>query len=186
MPAMPSRKSNGVIQPAVDASGCSIPVARTVYGYDSRDRLESKATPQGTLGYGYDNAGNLTSISTSTPGGAAMTYTHDVLNRLDTVTDASGQLTDYGYDEVGNLQSVALHDGITAAYGYNAVNQLTTLVHSRHTIGDVASYTYGLNPTGHHHAALESGIAITVGSGAGASPANPRSAVYTYDALWRL
>jgi uncharacterized protein RhaS with RHS repeats len=42
-----------------DASGT------TNYGYDALDRLSSKATPQGTLSYTYDLAGNVGSMTSS-------------------------------------------------------------------------------------------------------------------------
>ena len=45
-----------------DASG------QTTYNYDNMDRLSSKVTPEGTLSYTYDAAGNLASISSSNGG----------------------------------------------------------------------------------------------------------------------
>ena len=148
----------------LDASG------ETIYGYDSRDQLISKATPQGTLGYSHDAAGNVESINTNTPDGASMTYTYDDLNRLDTVTGTNNQVIEYGYDEVGNLQHVALPNGVSTGYGYNAVNRLTTLTHFR-AGQTIASYDYGLHATGHRRAVFENG---------------GRTAAYDYDLLWRL
>src|SRR3989442_13357371 len=42
-----------------DASG------QTTYGYDNRNRLVSKATPEGTLTYSYDAAGDVKTIQPS-------------------------------------------------------------------------------------------------------------------------
>ena len=156
--------ASGQRERMIDASG------ETVYGYDARDRLTSKATPQGTLAYGYDAAGNLLNLETSTPEGAAMVYSYDGANRLDTVTDRNNQVTDYGYDEVGNLQSVALPNGAVAGYGYNAVNRVTLLT-IQSAQGVLASYQYGLCATGHRRAAFED---------------SGRTSVYEYDTLWRL
>ena len=144
----------------------------TIYSYDDRDRLTSKATPEGTLGYGYDDQNNLKSITSSTPGGAAVSYTYDALNRLSTVNDVNNQQTIYNYDAVGNLGSVALPNGVTSVYHYDALNRLSTLTHtSAASIGAIASYAYGVFPTGQRQMAAE-------GTG--------RTSVYSYDTLWRL
>ena len=144
----------------------------TIYSYDDRDRLTSKATPEGTLGYGYDDQNNLKSITSSTPGGAAVTYTYDALNRLSTVNDVNNQQTIYHYDAVGNLGSIALPNGVTSVYNYDALNRLSTLTHtSAAMITAIASYAYGVFPTGQRQMAAE-------GTG--------RTSVYSYDALWRL
>jgi RHS repeat-associated protein len=147
----------------------------TTYFYDDRDRLETVQRPEGTLGYGWDAASNLKSITSGTAGAAYMGYTYDVLNRLGTVIDANSEVTTYGYDLNGNLETVALPTGVTATYGYNAVNRLESLVHTKN-LATLVSYGYGLNPTGHRRETLE-----------GSAPSEPtRSVTYTYDDLWRL
>lgn len=55
--------------------------------YDNRDRLKTKATPDGTLSYTYDAHGNVLTIVSSNTNGASMTYTYDVLNRLASAKD---------------------------------------------------------------------------------------------------
>ena len=72
-----------------DASG------QTTYGYDNRNRLVSKATPEGTLTYSYDATGDVKTIQSSNAGGANLVYAYDTLNRLGTVTDVNGS-TVYG------------------------------------------------------------------------------------------
>ncbi len=52
-----------------DASGL------TTYNYDNMDRLSSKVTPEGTLSYTYDAAGNLASIASSNANGDEITHT---------------------------------------------------------------------------------------------------------------
>ena len=61
--------------------------------YDNRDRLKTKATPEGTLGYTYDAHGNVLTITSSNTNGASVTYVPDVLNRLSTVTDPPWSVT---------------------------------------------------------------------------------------------
>src|SRR5262249_43541012 len=74
-----------------DASGV------TNYPYAPQDRLLTKATPFGTVTYTYDTAGNTQTLVSSNAGGASMTYGYDAMNRLKSVTDASG-VTSYSYD----------------------------------------------------------------------------------------
>jgi choice-of-anchor C domain-containing protein len=146
-----------------DASGS------TTYSYDNRDRLLSKATPQGTLSYSYDPAGNLTRIQSNHAGGAAMDYAYDPRNRLATVTDAEGRVTTYSYDAVGNLAGFLYPNGVQTTYTYNPLNRLTNVTGARG--GTLASYTYTLGPSGNR-------TAVTEASG--------RRVDYTYDDLYRL
>ena len=55
--------------------------------YDNRDRLKTKATPEGTLNYTYDAHSNLLSIVSSNTNGASLAYSYDALNRLSKVCD---------------------------------------------------------------------------------------------------
>jgi YD repeat-containing protein len=147
-----------------DASGS------TTYSYDNRDRLLSKVTPQGTLSYSYDAAGNLTRIQSNHAGGAAMDYSYDARNRLASVTDAEGRVTTYSYDAVGNLAGFLYPNGVQTTYTYNTVNRLTNVTGARGG-ATIAGYTYTLGPSGNR-------TAVTEASG--------RSVDYTYDDLYRL
>jgi YD repeat-containing protein len=142
-----------------DASGS------TTYSYDNRDRLLSKATPQGTLSYSYDPAGNLTRIQSNHAGGAAMDYAYDPRNRLASVTDAEGRVTTYSYDAVGNLAGFLYPNGVQTTYTYNLVNRLTNVTGARGAT-TIAGYTYTLGPSGNR-------TAVTEASG--------RRVDYTYD-----
>src|SRR5712691_1988019 len=82
--------------------------------YDNRDRLKTKATPEGTLTYTYDAHGNVLTINSSNTNGASMTYTYEALNRLASAKDnriaAQGgpsTPTTYTYDAAGNLTGYA-------------------------------------------------------------------------------
>ena len=147
----------------------------TGYGYDGRNRLVSKTTPQGTLSYTYDNAGNLLSLRSSNQNGVAVDYDYDELNRLKTATGlVSGArpgtgTTSYSYDEVGNLSGYVYPNGVTTAYTYNTLNRLTDMVISK--TASIASYVYELGPAGNRTSVTEK---------------NGRKAAYTYDDLYRL
>src|SRR2546427_2588208 len=100
----------------------------TTYQYDQRDRLLQKATPQGTLTYTYDAAGNLGSIRSSNTGGTSVDYAYDALNHLSTVTDnrlSPNGITTYAYDNAGNLRSFLYPNGVQHTYNYNTLSRLT-------------------------------------------------------------
>lgn len=155
----------------VDASG------RTTYGYDSRDRLISKASPQGTLAYTYDATGNLASVTSPHTNGLAVRYSYDALNRLSSVTDnvaGSGNrpalgTTIYNYNAVGSLTGYVYPNGVRTAYIYNSLNRLTSIIISR--TGTLAGFTYTVDASGHRLSATETG---------------GRQVSYTYDNLNRL
>ncbi|MET0645080.1 MAG: RHS repeat-associated core domain-containing protein [Pyrinomonadaceae bacterium] len=149
-----------------DASGT------TNYVYDLRDRLSSKETPQGTLSYGYDAAGNLTSMRSSNADGASVDYTYDDLNRLEQVVDhrLAATTTAYTYDPVGNLKSKARPNGVRDDYVYDTRNLLTSLSTGR-AGATQASYAYTLDRTGRRLSSTEH---------------TGRTYTYTYDALYRL
>ena len=126
----------------------------TTYNYDTRDRLQSKQTPFGTLSYTYDNAGDVLSITSSNLNGASVSYAYDQLNRLHTVTDNAVQLagannvvTTYGYDAAGNLKSVAYPNTLTTSYSYDLLNRLAKVA-STTPNSAVASYQYTLGAAG--------------------------------------
>ncbi|HKV81575.1 MAG TPA: hypothetical protein VJP02_25735, partial [Candidatus Sulfotelmatobacter sp.] len=142
-----------------------------------RNRLTSKQTPFGTLGYTYDNANNLLTLASSNTNGVSLTYTYDKLNRLSTVTDnrlvaqgmASG-ITTYNYDAVGNLQNFTYPNGVTHAYTYDTLNRLTQMGSSK-SQSAISNYVYTLGAVGNR-------TAVTELSG--------RNVSYGYDSLYRL
>jgi len=146
-----------------DASGT------TTYVYDSLDRQIAKITPEGTLNYTFDAAGNVASIMSSNPNGASMNYTYDNLNRLSTVIDnrlPSGQnTTTYAYDTANNLVTATYPNGLTSTFHYDPLNRLTSLASSK------SSYGYQLGATGNR-------IGVTESTG--------RTANWTYNGIYQL
>jgi len=157
----------------------------TIYQYNSRDWLTNKTwTPAGfssnlALNYTYDSNGDLTTIQSSTPGGTAVAYEYDALNRLSGVNDAHvGCCTEYGYDAVGNLLSQTYPNGINTAYQYNLLNRLTNLTTLNGLSGLVAKYDYTVAPTGHRRTAAENVVVTNV--------VRTINRIYSYDATYRL
>jgi RHS repeat-associated protein len=142
-----------------DASGV------TTYTYDNLDRLKTKTTPQGTLSYTYDTAGNVASIQSSNANGASVSYTYDNLNRLSTVVDNNlpvGQnTTQYAYDPASNLATVTYPNGLSSTFNYDDLNRLKS----------VNGYQYTLGPTGNRTTATEP---------------SGRTLNWTYDGIYRL
>ena len=143
--------------------------AITTYAYDLLDRLTTKITPEGTLNYTYDLAGNVASIYSSSVHGASMSYTYDSLNRLSTVVDnnlpAGQNTTTYAYDTASNLVTVTYPNGLQSTIQYDSLNRLTSLASS------TASYNYQLGATGNR---------------TGATEQSGRTLAWNYDGIYRL
>jgi RHS repeat-associated protein len=154
-----------------DASG------PTTYTFDNRDRVLSKATPEGTLSYTYDAHGNVLTIASSNSNGASVTYVYDALNRLSSATDnrivaqgAAAGKTTYGYDAVGNLVNYTYPSTIQTSATFDPLNRVSQM--SSSNSGNVlASYAYTLNAVGMRLSAAEQ---------------NGRTAAYGYDNDYRL
>jgi len=131
----------------------SIAVPLAAMSYDTRNRLVTKATPQGTLSYSYDAAGDVKTIQSSNVNGASMSYGYDALNRLSTATDANGATT-YSYDNVGNLAGFTYPNGVAHAYSYDNRNRLTNLGVAKGGTS-LAGYSYLLDASGHRLSVTE-------------------------------
>jgi RHS repeat-associated protein len=108
-------------------------------------------------------------MRSSNTGGASDTYTYDQLERLSTVTDASGATT-YSYDAVGNLQNFSYPNGVTHAYSYDTLNRLTQVGAAKNA-NSISHYAYTLGVAGNRLTAAE---------------LSGRSVAYGYDSLYRL
>ena len=79
------RSSRSTVVTTTDASGL------TTYTYDYRDRVLTKATPQGTLTYAYQPNSLVASVVSSNADGISIGYAYDSLNRLETVTERTSE-----------------------------------------------------------------------------------------------
>jgi RHS repeat-associated protein len=149
--------------------------AITTYAYDLLDRLTTKITPEGTLNYTYDLAGNVASIYSSSVHGASMSYTYDSLNRLSTVVDnnlpAGSNTTIYAYDTASNLVTVTDPNKLQSTIQYDSMNRLTSLNTATQNSSAVAGYSYTLDATGSRTGAVEG---------------NGRTLTWNYDGIYRL
>jgi YD repeat-containing protein len=68
------------------------------------DRLTSCTTPNGTVGYTYDNANRLTALSN--PYSESASYTYNNGNLLTQVTHANSSSINYAYDGLNRATDV--------------------------------------------------------------------------------
>ena len=149
-----------------DASGV------TTYGYDQRDRLLTKATPEGTLTYTYDASGNVGSIDSSNANGTSVAYAWDTANQLSTVTDNRlGGMTTAAYTATGRPASLAQPNGVNATYGYDSLDRVLSIAWKKAAAPAFASWAYTYSPRGQRSTATD---------------VTDREATYDYDAASRL
>jgi RHS repeat-associated protein len=150
----------------------------TNYTYDLRDRLVSLTYPDGrSLGYDYDPQGNRTKLTALIAATSlVVNSSYDELGRLATVTDPAGRVYTHGYDPNGNRGSLTHPNGALTAYGYDALNRLTSLT-TTHPASDrhIQGYAFTLGPAGNRTRIVE----------AQGLP-HERTLDYSYDALYRL
>ncbi|MDF2179900.1 hypothetical protein P2G88_16730 [Aliiglaciecola sp. CAU 1673] len=136
--------------------------------------MTKETQPDGTvLEYGYDGAGNKTSLTTTYGNGDSRTelYAYDSLNRLIAVTDYQNQTTRFDYDAVGNQTHIHYPNGLVAEYSYNSLNRVTSVV-TKDADGNLLSrYAYNLDATGRR---------------IGLNELDGRSSEWNYDELYRL
>lgn len=102
--------------------------------YDRLDRVVSITDANGTTAYGYNEDGNLVSITD--PFGCAMLHDYDTMGRLSRLTNRRGMMTTYLYDEMGRLASIVDANGNAMTFGYDARGWLNAV--------DVAGDTWQL------------------------------------------
>ncbi|HET9172008.1 MAG TPA: DUF6531 domain-containing protein [Actinospica sp.] len=100
----------------------------TSWSYDAFGEVVSETNGYGsTVGYGYDNDGDATSIVY--PGGSTQTVTqaYDKADRLTTVTDWSSNATGFGYDNDNNLTSTTYPDGVKVTGSFDNSDNLSAV-----------------------------------------------------------
>lgn len=142
------------------------------YSYDEQGRLQTVSRPNGiSLSYDYDNVGNRTVLSVTTPNFSRdIHYNYDALNRLIAVAE-NGQQTTYSYTPTGKKATVQYPNNTQTNYAYDKLSRLIQLKHQKADGSILASYDYTHTPTGHRKT-------ITEHTG--------RTFNYDYDELYRL
>ncbi|HEX3904531.1 MAG TPA: VWA domain-containing protein [Polyangia bacterium] len=149
-----------------DASG------NTTYGYDPRNRLLTKATPEGTLTYTYDASGNVASIDSSNTNGTSVGYAWDAANQLVSVTDNRlGGMTTAAYTATGRPASLAQPNGVSATYEYDSLDRVTSMAWKKAAAPAFASWVYTYSQRGQRLTSTD---------------VTGREAAYGYDAASRL
>ena len=141
----------------------------TSYVYDALNRLTEVTFPGSrTVDYDYDNTGNRSRIEY--PGGTRdVDYTYDEAGRMLTVTDWLSNVTEYTYNNAGYLTLTEPPNGVTADYGYDAADRLTSVVNEGPG-GVLSSFTYTLDDVGNRQQVV--------------TPEGTET--YNYDDLYRL
>jgi len=154
-----------------DASG------PTTYTIDNRDRVLTKATPEGALTYTYDAHSNVKTIASSNTNGASATYAYDGLNRVASVVDnrllaqGSAGTTNFNFDSAGNLLNFTQPNGVVTTYSlYDTLNRLKQMGSAKAGT-TLSSFTYTLFNAGNRHTATD---------------LSGRTATYGYDNDYRL
>lgn len=135
---------------ATDGTGTS------TWAFDEFGEITKHTNGAGsTIGYGYDQAGNL--ASESYPGwNGAVTRNYDDSERLSTVADMSGNTTTIGYTLDGQINKLAYPNGTAVINTLNDAGQLTaqaltkgaTALASLSYTRDNAGQLTGQTPTG--------------------------------------
>lgn len=144
--------------------------------YDDLDRqltmteVERHPVPENlTTRFGYDDAGNLTTLTT--PGGATTTNAYDSVGAMTSSTSPNGVVTRFGYDHVG--RQIRLSDGLgrTSRTNFDAFGRLVSEQDLAANQTVLRTQSYGYDRAGN----------LTT-----ATDPLQRATTYTYDALNQL
>ncbi len=93
------------------------------------------SAPEGSVGYGYDDAGRVTSMLTAA---GTTSYVRDELGRISQVTDPDGGVYAIGRDDAGRVTSMVFPNGVTEAYTYDAAGRPMSV-----TVTDAGGVEFG-------------------------------------------
>ncbi len=139
----------------------STPTLNVSISYDSYARPSSRVDGSGTESYGYDDLGNLLSVTTTYAGLPAKTvsysyyadgsratmttpaggygYAYNKAGQLAILTNPFGEAAIWGYDwKNGRLISQSVSNGLHTAYQHNALGQLQRMINV-HELGQTFS-----------------------------------------------
>lgn len=144
-----SRVYNNLNRLIQDIGGTTPASQITTYGYDNQGNLQSVSAPSGaggTRNYTYDALNRLaTQIDPTTPnnpasGGGTTLYAYNGLDQLTQVTDPRSLITSYSYDGLNNLnQQTSPDTGTTTHTSFDAAGNLLTSIDAKN---QQTTYTY--------------------------------------------
>jgi YD repeat-containing protein len=109
-------------------------------GYDGLDRLSSETTPQGSIGYTYDDASRRATMQVA--GQVQLGYTFDNANRLTQIAQG-GSTVGFTYDNANRRSTLTLPNGIVATYSYDNDSHLAGISYAlSSTPVGILSYGY--------------------------------------------
>lgn len=149
--------------------GSSTPVTTTYTSYDAvaRPTLVTLPGTSRTVGFEYDDSGNLVELDPPGTTATEHAFTYDGVDRVASYAPPAvasvGMPTGYVYDADGKVKTVIRPDGDSIAYGYDGAGRLTSASHPRRgltyaydakgrlssvTGSDTQALTYGYSNTG--------------------------------------
>ncbi len=130
------------------------------FGYDALSRNTSQAGPRGTVSYGYDLAGRRTSMTYPGSPTLVVGYGYDDADDLTTITEnpagSAYTLATFAYDDRGGRTSLTRGSGAVTSYAYDNVSRLTQIAHDLSGSGYDLTLDTSYDPAG--------GIASTTSS----------------------
>lgn len=112
--------------------------------YDGLDRLTHETSPQGQVGYAYDDAGRRTQLTVA--GQTPVSYDYDDANRLTQIVRGTS-IVNLTYDAANRRSTVTLPNGIVGTYGFDDANQLLSIDYEKGAT-PVANVSYTYDATG--------------------------------------
>jgi RHS repeat-associated protein len=109
------------------------------------DRVSRVTYPDGTfVAYEYNQRGKQTRLTTPNQD---LFFTYDARDRLEAVSDSSGQEYRYRYDDLGRVSELHYANGVVATYEYDLLDRIISVEHAdaNGTAIDAVSYERDLD-----------------------------------------
>jgi len=132
--------AGGRLTGASDSAGGAL-----LNGYDLLDRLLAQTTALGTVRYQYDALGRRTQLDA--PNQASVGYGYDAASRVRTITQGPLGPVTLDYDALGRRTRLSLPNGVATEHQYDAASRLTALLY-RNAAGQLGDLTYQYDSAG--------------------------------------
>jgi RHS repeat-associated protein len=119
--------------------------------YDSLGRATQTNSPTGSMGYGYDLAGNRTQVTW--PDGFFVNYDRDPTGEVTAIREngaasGAGVLASYAYDRINRTITLTRGDGAKSTYVEDALGRVATLNHDLAGTANDQSIAFTFNAAG--------------------------------------